>query len=219
MIKVGTVLFCVMVSSMAYAHGGRTNAEGCHRDSRANEVHCHNSGSSASQLTQSESLSDSKYERKAFMSRWRDQDGDCQDARQEVLIEESLTPPTMSDDGCRVVSGQWYDPYTDAIYDDPSDLDIDHYVPLEEAYESGASAWDKAKKNAYANDLNNPNTLIAVSLSANRSKGARDPSEWMPPNAEYHCDYLVTWVQVKEHFNMSMDAKEFNFINQKIQEC
>ena len=37
---------------------------------------------------------------------WVDEDGDCQDARQEVLIEESLEPVEYEDDReCRVACG------------------------------------------------------------------------------------------------------------------
>ena len=43
---------------------------------------------------------------------WVDEDGDCQDARQEVLIEESLEPVTYEDDRqCRVEWGRWWAPH------------------------------------------------------------------------------------------------------------
>jgi hypothetical protein len=153
------------------------------------------------------------------MTRWIDSDGDCQDARQEVLIQESRTEVVLSENGCRVVSGEWHDPYTGIIFTDPGDLDIDHYVPLQEAFVSGANAWTGEKKGNYANDLQYKDTLIAVSLSANRSKGSRDPSEWMPPNDDYHCEYLITWVAVKDRFELTMDDKEITFIKNKYSEC
>ncbi len=70
---------------------------------------------------------------------WRDADGDCQDTRQEVLIAESLVPVALDSRGCRVVSGQWLDPYTGQTFTNPSDLDIDHFIPLAEAHRSGAA--------------------------------------------------------------------------------
>ena len=38
-----------------------------------------------------------------------------------------------------------------------------------------------AKRKAFANELKDSEHLIAVAASANRSKGAKDPAEWFPP--------------------------------------
>ena len=79
---------------------------------------------------------------------WRDADHDCQDARQEVLIAESLVPPTLDDAGCRVVSGLWYGLFSGQAFTDPSKLDIDHLVPLKEAHQSGGHAWTRDRRRA-----------------------------------------------------------------------
>jgi hypothetical protein len=71
---------------------------------------------------------------RAEWDHWIDTNGDCQDTRQEVLIEESLIAVTLDAQGCRVIVGMWRDEYTGAIYNDPGDLDVDHRVPL-------ANAW------------------------------------------------------------------------------
>ena len=110
---------------------------------------------------------------------WIDEDGDCQDARQEVLIAESLDQVTFETDRqCRVESGRWYGAFTGVYTSDPGDLDIDHLVPLKNAHLSGAWAWNPAVKEEYANHLGEENHLIAVTASANRSKGAKGPEEW-----------------------------------------
>ncbi|MEL0161178.1 MAG: DUF1524 domain-containing protein [Deltaproteobacteria bacterium] len=130
-----------------------------------------------------------KYERTA-RKHWIDEDRDCQNTRHEVLIEESLTPVTFkTDKGCRVVSGNWLGSYSGDVFTDASKLDIDHMVPLKEAHESGGYAWDAARRRNYANDLSDPNTLIAVDRSLNRQKGAGDPVEWLPPNQAYQTEY------------------------------
>ena len=108
------------------------------------------------------------YDRKAW-KHWIDEDRDCQNARHEVLIAESIsTVAFKTEKGCRVVSGSWDDPYSGRTITDASKIDIDHMVPLKEAHESGGHAWDVYRKRDYANDLSDPNTLIAVDRSLNR---------------------------------------------------
>ena len=148
------------------------------------------------------------YDRDLY-NHWIDADQDCQDTRQEVLIEESQIPVTYkTDKQCSVASGQWLDPYTDTVFTDPGDLDVDHVVPLKEAHISGAHLWDSEKKEQYANDLEEEGHLIAVWLSANRSKGAKDPAEWVPPYTPFHVEYAKIWIQIKSKWELSYDAAE-----------
>ena len=156
---------------------------------------------------------DAKYERKEWRH-WIDEDKDCRDTRQEVLIRDAL-PETikLSKNGCRVITGLWYSPYDDKIIDNPRKIDIDHYVPLKEVYDSGGRHWSKARKKLYANALHDSSVLIAVSARSNRSKGAKDPSEWMPPNEKYHCEYIRRWKLVKTQWQMTYDIKEKEFID------
>lgn len=139
---------------------------------------------------------------------WIDADKDCQDTRQEVLIAESLVPVTLGARGCKVVAGRWFDPFTGRYFINPRKLDIDHFVPLAEVHRSGGTDWAPGKRVQYANDLADPKTLIAVSASANRSKGAKDPADWLPPNPEFHCEYVRLWIAIKGHWGLGMDARE-----------
>lgn len=150
---------------------------------------------------------------------WIDADKDCQNTRQEVLIVESLEEVTLDKKGCEVVKGKWYDPYTDKYFTNPGDLDIDHFVPLGEVDKSGGHEWSKSKKMEYANDLDDPEVLIAVDKSANRSKSDKDPSDWLPPNKKYQCEYIKTWQKVKKQWKLSMDSKEKAFIDAENKEC
>ena len=107
---------------------------------------------------------------------WTDRDGDCQDARQEVLIAESLEPVTYEDDRqCRVEAGRWWAPYLEHHLGNPGHIDVDHTVPLRNAHLSGGWKWDAERKEEYANHLENPAHLDGAAISArhNRSKGAR----------------------------------------------
>lgn len=112
-----------------------------------------------------------------------------------------------------VLNGAWEDPYTGNTLTDPSSLDIDHVVPLKEAHESGAWKWGSEEKRAYANNLTNSMSLIGVLNSANRAKSDRDPANWMPPNELYRCEYIKSWVVVKEMYGLTMDSAELVVIN------
>ena len=146
------------------------------------------------------------YDRKAW-KHWVDEDRDCQNARHEVLVAESTTPVGFkTSKGCRVVSGNWLGSYSGEVFTDASQLDIDHLVPLKEAHESGGHAWDSYRKRDYANDLTDPNTLIAVDKAMNRQKGAGDPADWLPPNQAYQVNYAKAWVAVKLKWGLTSDA-------------
>ena len=160
-----------------------------------------------------------KYERKDW-KHWEDHDGDCQDARQEVLIAESLVPVTFeTDENCRVEAGRWYGVFTGTYFEDPGDVDVDHMVPLKNAHNSSGWAWSPAKKEEYANDLTNDDHLIAVQDNANQSKGARGPDEWMPPNETYWCQYATDWAEVKERWDLTMSEPEAGAVVEMMNTC
>jgi hypothetical protein len=141
-----------------------------------------------------------------FGSGWIDADGDCQNTRNEVLIAESKVDVVMDDSGCRVLYGIWICPFTGELFIKPIKLDIDHLVPLKEAWLSGADKWTKAERVAYANDLSYPEHLVAVKAGANRSKGARDIAEWLPTKSQE--EYKAQWFKVKKKYNLTFDASE-----------
>jgi hypothetical protein len=145
---------------------------------------------------------------------WIDVDRDCQDARAEVLKSESKTPVNS---GCTIKWGTWYSSYDGLTITSPSSIDIDHMVPLAEAWDSGARAWSAAKRSAYANDLTDPRPLIAVSASSNRSKGDKDPAEWLP--SRNVCGYIRQWVVVKTRWSLAVDKEERAFLLQASSNC
>ena len=160
-----------------------------------------------------------EYDRGDWGSGWSDADGDCQDTRQEVLIEESVSPVILEDGGCRVAIGLWFGAFTGRNYDDPGGLDVDHFVPLANAHRSGGWAWDRDTKRAYANDLEDPGHLIAVSSSANRSKGARGPEEWTPDNTGYLCTYATTWIRIKVRWSLTVTPAEHDALSGLLAGC
>jgi hypothetical protein len=141
------------------------------------------------------------YDRDLF-KHWVDADHDCQDTREEVLVAESRVPV----DGCTVTTGEWFSWYDRQTWTQASDVDIDHLVPLKEAWDSGARAWDADTRERYANDLGDSRTLVAVTDNVNQSKGDRDVAEWLP---EYGvCRYVRQWVAVKLRWSLAVDAAE-----------
>ena len=159
----------------------------------------------------------SGYNRDLF-KHWTDADGDGCNARYEVLIQETLAPLAVSS-GCKLSGGSWVSAFDLVETNDPSKFDVDHMVPLKEAWDSGAWAWDAKTREAYANDLDYEMSLIAVSASSNRSKSDRDPADWLPTNQDYWCEYITAWVQVKTRWSLSMDKAEKARVEDVAEDC
>jgi len=134
----------------------------------------------------------------------------------ETLIAHSTTEPILSTDTCTVISGTWQDPYTGTITIDPGKLDVDHIVPLKNAWLSGAAEWTRAERKAFAND---PANLLAVYFNENRKKGSKAPHEYLPPNTAYQCTYVEQWLTVKQKYNLTLTATEAVFITRFLYAC
>ena len=150
---------------------------------------------------------------------WNDDDGDCQDARQEVLIAESQTSAILDESGCRVVAGRWIDRFSGEVITDPARLDVDHLVPLAHAFRAGAWAWDRATRTRYANYLADPWHLTAVSATVNRSKGDRGPDQWRPPQPAAWCAYAREWRMVKQRWLLQTSAAEQTALSEMLATC
>ncbi|MEI8240655.1 MAG: HNH endonuclease family protein [Actinomycetota bacterium] len=137
--------------------------------------------------------------------------GGC-NTREMVLKRDSLTPAQVDPFGCKVVAGDWLSLYDGLHFDQPGDVEIDHVVALKEAWDSGAWQWSASARTAYANDLVDVRTLRAVSMTTNRSKSDKDPSNWLPPDANDVCRYVGEWVAIKARWNLSMDDSEYGRI-------
>jgi hypothetical protein len=147
------------------------------------------------------------YDRDLFAV-WVDADGDGCDTRDEVLLAENLAPAESGSAGCLPIPGLWRSAYDGVDITAPSQLDVDHLVSLKEAWDSGAWSWSPERRIAYANDLTDGRTLVAVSATSNRSKGDRDPSNWIPDDDQAVCQFVGDWIAVKARWSMSMDQSE-----------
>ncbi|MDP9953196.1 MULTISPECIES: HNH endonuclease family protein [Streptomyces] len=157
------------------------------------------------------------YERTSF-KHWVDADKDSCNTRMEVLIAESRVKPTI-EGACKVVAGEWYSYYDGFTLTAPGGLDIDHMVPLAEAWDSGASGWTAARREAYANDLEADRSLVAVTARSNRSKSDQDPSTWLPPLADARCTYAADWVATKLRWGLSVDQAEAEALAELAEGC
>ncbi|MEU4562526.1 HNH endonuclease family protein [Actinoplanes sp. NPDC023936] len=153
------------------------------------------------------------YTREKF-PHWRDTGSNC-DVRDSVLERDG---EKVKRSGCNVVAGTWRSLYDDEVLNSPTKVDIDHMVPLANAWRSGASKWDNDKRGDFANDLDRPQ-LIAVSASSNRSKGDQDPSTWKPPARDSWCTYAQDWVTVKSYWKLTVTEKEKVALNDMLETC
>ena len=152
------------------------------------------------------------YERSKFRL-WVDADRDCRDTRDEVLAAESL----VSVRGCDVRIGKWRSYYDRQVTTRSSDFDIDHLVPLAEAWDSGARRWSAGTRQRYANDLGDPRSLVAVSASSNRSKSDQDPAQWQPRYDK--CTYVRQWVAVKTRWALKVNPAEKRALLSRASHC
>jgi Protein of unknown function (DUF1524) len=143
------------------------------------------------------------YSRDRFKT-WTEQPDGC-NTRQEVLKRDGKDVRTTKT--CRITGGAWTSPYDGLTFTEESRLDIDHVVPLANAWRSGAKTWTDDRRTQFANDLTDPQ-LVAVSATANRAKGDQDPSQWKPPNRQYWCTYAENWINVKQHWQLTVTDAE-----------
>ena len=158
---------------------------------------------------------ESGYDR-SFFKHWIDENKNGCDTRAEVLISEAVVKPKV-DKKCKLTGGKWLSVYDGKTLTDASKLDVDHLVPLAEAWRSGAWAWTAKQRQDYANDLSDERALIAVTLTTNRSKSDRDISDWVPKLDT--CTYIKNWVAIKVRYSLTYDAKEAKSLFSYFETC
>jgi hypothetical protein len=143
------------------------------------------------------------YDRDLF-PHWITISGTC-NTRETVLMRDGTDVVTNS--SCAATSGSWYSPYDGATWYAASDVDIDHLVPLAEAWRSGAYAWTTSERRSFANDLTNAQ-LWAVTDNVNQAKGDQDPSTWKPSLTSFWCTYAKAWIDVKYEWELKVQSSE-----------
>ena len=166
---------------------------------------------------------DTGYERSQFGSAWADVDGNGCDTRNDILARD-LTDLTYStrDEPCQVRTGTFQDPYTGETIDfrrgnaTSSAVQIDHVVPLLDAWRKGAQSWDAETRARFAND---PLNLLASDGPSNQSKGARDASAWLPPNHAFRCPYVARQIAVKSAYGLAVTPSEAEAMERVLADC
>ncbi len=211
---------------LALSHPGGLDAHGGHTNRTTEEYHCHKAPCTEAHRQSEAALREAKEEGRAFSyiynredwKHWSDPDNDCMNTRHEVLNDQAEKGSVkLSPDGCYVSRGKWLDPFSGKILTRASDLDVDHIIPLKWAHEHGGANWSKSKKEQFAND---PKNLLAVDDGLNQQKGAKGPSEWMPPNHDYRCEYLYRWKTVLDEYDdLKMRSGEKRVFERQLGAC
>lgn len=154
------------------------------------------------------------YDREKF-PHWSPVEGNC-NTRETVLARDGEGVESGTD--CYPTAGTWHSEYDGEDFTVPGDLDIDHVVPLAEAWRSGADGWSEADREAFANDLEGPQ-LIAVSATSNRTKGDQDPTSWWPTESGYRCTYAKMWVSTKYRWGLALQSAEKTALADELATC
>ncbi|AWS45397.1 HNH endonuclease family protein [Streptosporangium sp. 'caverna'] len=165
-------------------------------------------------LTVAPETNQSSYDR-ALFNHWITISGAC-NTRETVLKRDGVG--VVAGSNCAPTSGSWYSPYDGATWTAASDVDIDHMVPLAEAWRSGAYGWTSAQRQTYANDLGGPE-LWAVTDNVNQSKGDQDPTTWQPSVASFRCTYARAWIQVKYYWKLTLQSAEKSALQSMLATC
>lgn len=154
------------------------------------------------------------YDRQAWGG-WSSRPGEC--STRVVILKRDGHDWQV--DRCKLscpIAACWTSTYDGVVTALPSKLQIDHLVPVHEAVQSGAAAWDMNERVQFYNDEIN---LTAVSVHANESKGDRDPGEWLPTNVDYRCAYVQRYVDVKYRYRLTVDVRERDALIRVLDTC
>ena len=169
------------------------------------------------------------YRRDAFGDSWTDDNSapggrnGC-DTRNDILERDLVNKTYVSISRCprAVATGTLHDPYTNLTIaftrgaQTGAAVQIEHIVPLAYAWDQGARNWTDDMRIRFAND---PANLIAVQGQVNQDKGDSEPALWMPPNAAFHCQYAMQFIEVLRGYSLPVDAPSVPALRQAASTC
>lgn len=164
------------------------------------------------------------YSREQFGPAWTDRNDDelghngC-DTRDDILARD-LTDVVKR--GCKVMSGWMVSPYSGIPVEfkrgvnTSTAVQIDHIVPLADAWRTGAQKLSENTRTDLAND---PENLIAVDGRSNTQKSDKDASEWLPPNTAFRCEYVQRQIDVKARYRLFLVPAEKAAMKKVLKSC
>lgn len=163
------------------------------------------------------------YTRDEFGPAWADIDHNGCDTRNDILardlVDKTFKPNTNN---CVVASGTLADKYTATIInfvrgqDTSSKVQIDHIVPLSDAWQKGAQELSNELREELAND---PLNLMAADGPTNAAKGDSDAATWLPPNKAFRCEYVARQTSVKAKYSLWVTQAEHDSIARTLEGC
>jgi hypothetical protein len=156
---------------------------------------------------------------KRFGRAWADVDRNGCDTRDDVLRRD-LTHVTGG--SCKVRSGVLHDPYTGTTIHflrgerTSEAVQIDHVVPLADAWRTGAQRLTKTQRTALAND---PVNLFAVDGPTNTRKSDGDAATWLPPVKSFRCTYVAHQIAVKRAYSLWVTKAEKAAMQRVLARC
>jgi hypothetical protein len=162
---------------------------------------------------------DTAYSRTHFGDGWESQAG-C-DVR-NIILRRDLTNIQFDEEGCKILSGTLNDPYTGKTVmftrgsDTSDDVQIDHVIPLSNAWQTGAQALTYEQRVQFAND---PLELLAVDGPTNQQKSDADAATWLPPNKAFRCQYVARQIAIKAKYQLWVTQPEKEAMIQVLSTC
>jgi hypothetical protein len=163
------------------------------------------------------------YTREQFGPAWKDVDHNGCDTRNDILARD-LDSPTFKagTHDCIVLTGTLPDPYSGRSIafvrgqTTSSAVQIDHVVPLGDAWRTGAQQLSPATRELLAND---PLNLLAVDGPLNGQKSDGDAATWLPPSKSVRCSYVARQVAVKHRYHLWVTTAEKAAITRILDTC
>lgn len=155
-----------------------------------------------------------------FGAAWLDVDRNGCDTRDDILARD-LTQVVRAG-SCRVLRGTLDDHYTGRAIafvrgaKTSALVQIDHIVPLLDAWETGAQKLTQQQRIQLAND---PLNLLAVDGRSNQQKSAGDAATWLPANKSFRCEYVARQISVKSAYGLWVTRAERDAMARVLSSC